>query len=164
MTALPSAASDDPADASYRQLFEQNAAVQLVVDPTSGAILDANRAAAEFYAGPLSMPGAVARAHDRTRRDRAVRAEDAARELHAKREPHQRTVEPHAQLQRQARRVARGAAMMTDTQLDTIQVIGAPTFLNEAIMAKWRPLMKRSAPMRPRTRRPWSSRGTRIRR
>lgn len=156
MTAVPSTPSDDPADARYRQLFEQNLAVQLVVDPTSGAILDANRAAAEFYgyspeallarsvtdlaalpdddvlqvlevaaelgahayafphrhasgalrlveihAGPLAMHGRSLVhmiVHDVTER---VRAEDAARELHAERVAHQRTVALHEQLQRQ---------------------------------------------------------------
>jgi diguanylate cyclase (GGDEF)-like protein/PAS domain S-box-containing protein len=33
----------------YRQMFENNRAVQLLVDPTSGAIVDANVAAADFY-------------------------------------------------------------------------------------------------------------------
>ena len=33
----------------YRQMFEQNRAVQLLVDRESGAIVDANAAAAEFY-------------------------------------------------------------------------------------------------------------------
>lgn len=156
MTVVPPAASDDPADARYRQLFEQNVAVQLVVDPTTGAIIDANRAAADFYgysrealvarsvtelaalpdddvlqtlevaaelgahayafphrhasgalrlveiyAGPLSMHGRSLVhmiVHDVTER---VRAEAAARELHAERVAHQRTVELHAQLQRQ---------------------------------------------------------------
>ena len=152
---LPAATVDSP-DERYRQLFEQNAAVQLVVDPASGAIVDANRAAADFYgaprerltqatftelaalpaddvlqmlevaaelgahsfavphrhasgelrlveiyAGPLSMH---ARAlvhilvHDVTER---VHAESAARELHAERVAHQRTVALHERLQRQ---------------------------------------------------------------
>lgn len=38
--------------ADHRQLFEQNLAVQLVVEPTDGRIVDANRAAADFYALP----------------------------------------------------------------------------------------------------------------
>jgi len=146
----------DSADERYRQLFEQNAAVQLVVDPTSGAIVDANRAAADFYgysrealtqravtelaalpdddvlqtlevaaeigahsyafphrhvsgdvrlveiyAGPLSMHGrrlVHMIVHDVTER---VKAEDAARELHAERVAHQRTLALHEQLQRQ---------------------------------------------------------------
>jgi PAS domain S-box-containing protein len=36
-------------DDRYRQLFERNTAIQLVADPVSGAILDANRAASDFY-------------------------------------------------------------------------------------------------------------------
>jgi PAS domain S-box-containing protein len=36
-------------DALYRQMFEKNRAVQLLIDPGDGAILDANLAAAEFY-------------------------------------------------------------------------------------------------------------------
>ncbi len=144
------------ADERYRQLFEENVAAQLVVDPASGAIVDANRAAADFYgyarealcaravtdlavlpdddvlqtlevaaelgahayafphrvasgamrlveihAGPLTMRGrrlVHMIVHDVTER---VRAEEAARELHAERVAHQRTVELHAQLQRQ---------------------------------------------------------------
>lgn len=35
-----------------RQKFEQNLAAQLVVDPTDGAIVDANRAAEDFYGMP----------------------------------------------------------------------------------------------------------------
>ncbi len=150
------AAGRTPADERYRQLFEENVAAQLVVDPASGAIVDANRAAADFYgysrealcaravtdlavlpdddvlqtlevaaelgahayafphrhasgamrlveihAGPLTMHGrrlVHMIVHDVTER---VRAEDAARDLHAERVAHQRTVELHAQLQRQ---------------------------------------------------------------
>ncbi|RPJ37248.1 MAG: PAS domain S-box protein, partial [Planctomycetaceae bacterium] len=33
----------------YRQMFERNHAVKLLIDPNSGAIVDANPAAAEFY-------------------------------------------------------------------------------------------------------------------
>jgi diguanylate cyclase (GGDEF)-like protein/PAS domain S-box-containing protein len=33
----------------YRQMFENNRAVQLLIDPASGAIVDANMAAADFY-------------------------------------------------------------------------------------------------------------------
>jgi len=33
----------------YRQMFENNRAVQLLIDPATGAILDANMAAADFY-------------------------------------------------------------------------------------------------------------------
>jgi len=36
-------------DALYRQMFEKNRAVQLLIDPSDGAILDANLAASEFY-------------------------------------------------------------------------------------------------------------------
>ena len=150
------AAGSGAADERYRQLFEENVAAQLVVDPSSGAIVDANRAAADFYgytrdalcaravtdlavlpdddvlqtlevaaelgahayafphrvasggmrlveihAGPLTMHGrrlVHMIVHDVTER---VQAEDAARELHAERVAHQRTVELHAQLQRQ---------------------------------------------------------------
>ncbi len=143
-------------DERYRQLFEQNVAVQLVVDPANGAIVDANRAAGDFYglsrealtqravtelaalpdddvlqtlevaaelgahsyafphkhasgelrlveiyAGPLSMNGRTLVhmiVHDVTER---VRAEEAARELHAERVAHQRTVALHEELRRQ---------------------------------------------------------------
>ncbi|GAB2182207.1 hypothetical protein DLREEDagrD3_24300 [Denitratisoma sp. agr-D3] len=40
-------------EARYRQSFEVNTAVKIVVDPESGAIVDANPAAAEFYGYPL---------------------------------------------------------------------------------------------------------------
>lgn len=151
-----SAAERGVADDRYRQLFEENAAIQLVVDPADGAIVDANRAAADFYgyprealtrravtqlaalpdddvlqtlevaaelgahsyafphrhasgdvrlveihAGPLSMHGrrlVHMIVHDVTER---VQAEDAARELHAERVAHQRTLALHEQLQRQ---------------------------------------------------------------
>jgi PAS domain S-box-containing protein len=33
----------------YRQMFEKNAAIELLIDPTSGAIVDANPAACAFY-------------------------------------------------------------------------------------------------------------------
>lgn len=150
------AVGSDQADDRYRQLFEENVAAQLVVDPGSGAIVDANRAAADFYgysrealcaravtdlavlpdddvlqtlevaaelgahayafphrhasgamrlveihAGPLTLRGrrlVHMIVHDVTER---VRAEDAARDLHAERVAHQRTVELHAKLQRQ---------------------------------------------------------------
>ena len=36
-------------EARYRQLFEQNMAVQLVVDPATGSILEANEAAARYH-------------------------------------------------------------------------------------------------------------------
>ena len=38
----------------YRQMFENNRAVQLLIDPQSGAIIDANLAAAEFYGWSVS--------------------------------------------------------------------------------------------------------------
>jgi PAS domain S-box-containing protein len=156
MPSRTSAAARDSADERYRQLFEQNAAVQLVVDPATGAIVDANHAAADFYgyarealvrravtelaalpdddvlqtlevaaelgahayafphrhvsgevrlveiyAGPLSMRGrrlVHMIVHDVTER---VQAENAARELHAERVAHQRTLALHEQLQRQ---------------------------------------------------------------
>ncbi|MEK6371372.1 MAG: EAL domain-containing protein [Acidobacteriota bacterium] len=37
----------------YRQMFENTRAVQFVIDPVSGAIVDANVAAAEFYGWPI---------------------------------------------------------------------------------------------------------------
>ncbi len=36
-------------EARYRQMFEQNRAVKLLIDPASGAIMKANSAASEFY-------------------------------------------------------------------------------------------------------------------
>lgn len=151
-----SGATIESTDERYRQLFEQNVAVQLVVDPANGAIVDANRAAGDFYglsrealtqcavtelaalpdddvlqtlevaaelgahsyafphkhasgelrlveiyAGPLSMNGRTLVhmiVHDVTER---VRAEEAARELHAERVAHQRTVALHEELRRQ---------------------------------------------------------------
>lgn len=143
-------------DDRYRQLFEENAAVQLLVDPASAAIVDANRAAADFYGMPrttltarslfeladgdadellqtLEMAAEVAThaagfphrhasgdlrlvevhagplqagtrrlvhliVHDVTER---LHAEAAARELHAERVAHQRTLELHEALRRQ---------------------------------------------------------------
>lgn len=143
-------------DERYRQLFEENAAVQLLVDPATGAIVDANRAAADFYglsrdtlaartlpdladlpsdelmqtlevaaevgthavgfphrhasgevrlvevyAGPLDDGGrrlVHLIVHDVTER---LRAEAAARELHAERVAHQRTLALHEALRRQ---------------------------------------------------------------
>jgi len=38
----------------YRQMFENNRAVQLLLDPATGAILDANMAAADFYGYSIS--------------------------------------------------------------------------------------------------------------
>ncbi len=38
-----------PREGLYRQIFEQNGAVQLLVDPRTGQIVEANPAAAEFY-------------------------------------------------------------------------------------------------------------------
>lgn len=37
-------------EATYRAMFEHNRAVKLLIDPLSGAIVDANQAAVEFYA------------------------------------------------------------------------------------------------------------------
>lgn len=37
---------------SYRKLFEDHAAVKMLIDPDSGAIVDANRAAADYYGWP----------------------------------------------------------------------------------------------------------------
>jgi PAS domain S-box-containing protein len=39
----------------YRQMFELNQAVKLLIDPGDGAIIDANSAAAEFYGYPLEQ-------------------------------------------------------------------------------------------------------------
>ncbi len=39
-------------DAHYRELFEQVGAVQLLLDPEQGVIVDANPAAATFYGYP----------------------------------------------------------------------------------------------------------------
>jgi diguanylate cyclase (GGDEF)-like protein/PAS domain S-box-containing protein len=36
-------------EAQYRQMFEQNRAIQLLVEPTSGRIVEANQAACDFY-------------------------------------------------------------------------------------------------------------------
>ena len=36
-------------EARYREMFERNLAIQLVIDPDSGAIVDANPAACDFY-------------------------------------------------------------------------------------------------------------------
>ncbi len=43
----------------YRQMFENNRAVQLLVDPQSGAIIDANVAACEFYGYSLDEIRAI---------------------------------------------------------------------------------------------------------
>jgi diguanylate cyclase (GGDEF)-like protein/PAS domain S-box-containing protein len=40
-------------EALYRDMFEKNEAVKLLVDPESGAIVDANHAASQFYGYPL---------------------------------------------------------------------------------------------------------------
>lgn len=45
----PSARNTPFNDAVYRQLFEKSLAVQLLIDPASGRILDANPAACGFY-------------------------------------------------------------------------------------------------------------------
>jgi PAS domain S-box-containing protein len=37
----------------YRQMFERNRAIQLIVDSTDGRIIDANQSAADFYGYPL---------------------------------------------------------------------------------------------------------------
>jgi diguanylate cyclase (GGDEF)-like protein/PAS domain S-box-containing protein len=46
--------------AQYRQMFQKNRAVQLLIDPANGSIVDANQAACEFYGYPAeqmrSMP------------------------------------------------------------------------------------------------------------
>ncbi|HEX7241968.1 MAG TPA: PAS domain S-box protein, partial [Longimicrobiaceae bacterium] len=40
-------------EARYRQMFERNRALKLLIDPTTGKIVDANPAAAAFYGYPL---------------------------------------------------------------------------------------------------------------
>lgn len=42
-------------EARFREMFEHNASVMLVIDPASGAIVDANPAAACFYGYPLDQ-------------------------------------------------------------------------------------------------------------
>ena len=39
----------------YRQMFETNRAVKLLIDPVTGAIVDANHGAARFYGWPLDV-------------------------------------------------------------------------------------------------------------
>jgi PAS domain S-box-containing protein len=39
----------------YRQMFEQNQAIKLLIDPQTGAIVDANPAATKFYGYPLAQ-------------------------------------------------------------------------------------------------------------
>jgi PAS domain S-box-containing protein len=39
----------------YRQMFERNRAIQIIVDPTDGRIIDANQAAVDFYGYPLEQ-------------------------------------------------------------------------------------------------------------
>src|SRR5215510_2917153 len=41
--------AESPSDDLHRQFFERNRAVQLLIDPGSGAIVDANPAACAFY-------------------------------------------------------------------------------------------------------------------
>jgi PAS domain S-box-containing protein len=48
--ALPAIRGED----FYRAVFEVNTAVKLLIDPTTGSIVDANRAACEFYGWPLA--------------------------------------------------------------------------------------------------------------
>jgi len=40
---------ESPSDDLHRQFFERNRAVQLLIDPATGAIVDANLAACAFY-------------------------------------------------------------------------------------------------------------------
>ena len=49
---MPDAAPATSSDAYYRELFEQVGAVQLLVNPEDGTIVDANPAAAAFYGYP----------------------------------------------------------------------------------------------------------------
>jgi len=65
-------------EARYRQAFEVNTAVKLVVDPESGAIVDANPAAADFYGYPLDrlLTMNIADINDMTREE--IQAEMAA--------------------------------------------------------------------------------------
>ena len=39
----------EQSEARFRDLFEQNSSVMLLIEPASGAIVDANRSAVEFY-------------------------------------------------------------------------------------------------------------------
>ena len=39
----------EASESQYRQMFEQNRAIQLLIEPDSGAIVEANQAACEFY-------------------------------------------------------------------------------------------------------------------
>ncbi len=39
----------------YRQIFEQNTAVKIVIDPSTGSIVDGNPAACDFYGYPLAV-------------------------------------------------------------------------------------------------------------
>ncbi|WP_085317514.1 PAS domain S-box protein [Derxia lacustris] len=70
-------------EASYRNLFEKNRSVKLLIDPVDGAIVAANPAAAEFYGYPRATletmniaalnpltPEAMARELDAARRER----------------------------------------------------------------------------------------------
>ena len=41
--------ADSPTDDVHRQFFEKNRAVQLLIEPETGAIVDANPAACAFY-------------------------------------------------------------------------------------------------------------------
>lgn len=45
----------EASESLFRNLFEQHDAVKLMIDPESGVIVDANRAAAEFYGWPLDQ-------------------------------------------------------------------------------------------------------------
>lgn len=66
----------------YRQMFENNRAVQLLIDPENGHIVDANMAAAEFYGWDIDTLRTMRLPEINTLDEAAIRAEieNAARE------------------------------------------------------------------------------------
>jgi diguanylate cyclase (GGDEF)-like protein/PAS domain S-box-containing protein len=66
----------------YRQMFENNRAVQLLIDPENGHIVDANMAAAEFYGWDIETLRTMRLTEINTLDEAAVRAEmeNAARQ------------------------------------------------------------------------------------
>src|SRR5512133_3807185 len=67
-------------DAHYRQMFEKNRAVQLLIDPDDGTILDANIAAAEYYGYSIEQLKTLKRSDINTLSPDVV-AEEMARAL-----------------------------------------------------------------------------------
>jgi len=59
----------------YRQMFENNRAVQLLIDPDSGQIVDANMAAAEFYGWDIETLRTMRVQEINTLDEAAIRAE-----------------------------------------------------------------------------------------